>query len=582
MRWVARDELRSLEFPPADAELIARLLRSGVEERRSRLPAARRRRTRSTTAVARRDEVAMDVAERDRTRQRRRPRRARHAPDLALARTDAIAPAPERRAPASNVRPTSRLRHAPVAAMQDADDHFLADVAALRQADRAILDARLERNRVRRPCRRRTRDARSRCARPRQSSSSTSTAPAAGSADDSAAACRGRRRSGRTRHPGVVAAHDDRRGSASNAQAALSMTRSAVERATCRRRAASARATTAAARPVNAELRATLSRRSTCTSSLKMNRSRCSRIAAVDLARRRRAGRRRRARARACRRSSGPARSASPRSSRVPASAPRCRWSAGPADTTADRCRSAGAGRGRLRSTRPAPPCSARYGSGENMSARAVILFRCALSALSPPLAACRRAGRGAPPAAPTPQPAPAGAGAWRRRVRVFSAAPRSGASRSSWRAPARGWIITSTGRIGDLDSLNRFEMKYAADWQPLELRFEGARHEGPAGRSLLTTSFGMTTAINEITQDGTTISKTDQISAPDDRAAEQRLRRATRRSPRAWRRLQPGAEIPIYVAPQARGQAPRSTPISRRRRSQAPARHRHDAASSS
>ena len=56
-----------------------------------------------------------------------------------------------RRAPAATslafASPTSS-RHAPVAAVQHADDHFLPDVAALGEADRARFDAGLERNRL--------------------------------------------------------------------------------------------------------------------------------------------------------------------------------------------------------------------------------------------------------------------------------------------------------------------------------------------------------------------------------------------------------------------------------------------------
>jgi len=75
-------------------------------------------------------------------------------------------------------------------------------------------------------------------------------------------------------------------------------------------------------------------------------------------------------------------------------------------------------------------------------------------------------------------------------------------------------WIITSTGRLGD-HALNRFELKYTADWQPVELRLEATQSPKEGKKSLrLLTSFGVTSAINEITQDGTTSSKTDQISA--------------------------------------------------------------------
>lgn len=74
-------------------------------------------------------------------------------------------------------------------------------------------------------------------------------------------------------------------------------------------------------------------------------------------------------------------------------------------------------------------------------------------------------------------------------------------------------WVISSTARfVAPLNiTINRFEVKYTADWQPIELHLEATQ----AGRPLaLATSFGMTTAINEITQNGTTTSKTDQVSA--------------------------------------------------------------------
>ena len=36
-------------------------------------------------------------------------------------------------------------------------------------------------------------------------------------------------------------------------------------------------------------------------------------------------------------------------------------------------------------------------------------------------------------------------------------------------------WLITSTGRVGDL-VINRFELKYGADWQPSDLRIEATQ----------------------------------------------------------------------------------------------------------
>jgi pimeloyl-ACP methyl ester carboxylesterase len=75
------------------------------------------------------------------------------------------------------------------------------------------------------------------------------------------------------------------------------------------------------------------------------------------------------------------------------------------------------------------------------------------------------------------------------------------------------GWVITSSGRLQPpIDfNLDRFEMKYDPDWQPLELALD-VRAGTVASR--VRTSFSLTTAINEITQDGKTVSKEDQISA--------------------------------------------------------------------
>jgi hypothetical protein len=77
-------------------------------------------------------------------------------------------------------------------------------------------------------------------------------------------------------------------------------------------------------------------------------------------------------------------------------------------------------------------------------------------------------------------------------------------------------WIITATGRLGEA-TLNRFEVKYASDWHPIELSLEGT--QTPKGEKeqkpyRLLTSFALTSAVNEITQNAVTNSKTDQISA--------------------------------------------------------------------
>jgi pimeloyl-ACP methyl ester carboxylesterase len=110
-------------------------------------------------------------------------------------------------------------------------------------------------------------------------------------------------------------------------------------------------------------------------------------------------------------------------------------------------------------------------------------------------------------------------------------------------------WVISSTARfVAPLNiTINRFEVKYTADWQPIELHIEATQ----AGRPLaLATSFGMTTAINEITQNGTTTSKTDQVSArtiviPNSFYAGYEALAAR------LAETQPGTELHAYVVPQ-------------------------------
>jgi pimeloyl-ACP methyl ester carboxylesterase len=111
-------------------------------------------------------------------------------------------------------------------------------------------------------------------------------------------------------------------------------------------------------------------------------------------------------------------------------------------------------------------------------------------------------------------------------------------------------WIITSTGKYGPpIDiAIDRFELKYTADWQPVNLHIEAIQGGRPIS---LLTSFGVTTAINEVTQKGVTNSKTDQISARtivltnNFYAGYEAF--AARLAP-----LEAGAELKAYVAPQA------------------------------
>jgi pimeloyl-ACP methyl ester carboxylesterase len=114
----------------------------------------------------------------------------------------------------------------------------------------------------------------------------------------------------------------------------------------------------------------------------------------------------------------------------------------------------------------------------------------------------------------------------------------------------ATGWTITVTGQTGAPVGLviDEFELKYTADWQPIELKL-AATVRGRA--QSLNTSFGLTTAISEIRQGDSPASKTDQITArsivlPNGvfgayEALAARLSTAAQ-----------GAQFRVYVAPQA------------------------------
>ncbi len=119
----------------------------------------------------------------------------------------------------------------------------------------------------------------------------------------------------------------------------------------------------------------------------------------------------------------------------------------------------------------------------------------------------CSSQGRAQAPAAPQPAPGEATFTIFIRGVDV-------GREQVNVTRTGSQWLVTSTGRLGDV-TVNRFELKYTPDWQPVESHVEltQAGKDG-AKRLQLTTSFGVTTAINEITQNGVTNSKTDQISA--------------------------------------------------------------------
>jgi pimeloyl-ACP methyl ester carboxylesterase len=143
------------------------------------------------------------------------------------------------------------------------------------------------------------------------------------------------------------------------------------------------------------------------------------------------------------------------------------------------------------------------------------------------------------------PQPAPGAA-----EFIVFMAGQSVGREQVNLARSGGQWIITSSGRAGGPVEVvnNRFEVKYDADWQPLELSLEGTVGGKPIA---LKTSFGLTTAVSEITQMGFTTSKTDQITArtivlPNNFYAGYEALAARLTGSAA------GTEFPVYIAPQA------------------------------
>ena len=166
--------------------------------------------------------------------------------------------------------------------------------------------------------------------------------------------------------------------------------------------------------------------------------------------------------------------------------------------------------------------------------------FHCTALAAAAVLGAAGLALAQGPPPSPVPGEAAFG---------IFIRGTQIGREQVTLSRMPSGWIITSTGQTGaPVDfAIGRFEMKYANDWQPLEMKLE-ARLKNQA--AIVATSFAMTTAINELTQGGRTVSKEDQISAktvvlPNNVFGSYEALAARLSATAA------GSEIPIYVVPQ-------------------------------
>lgn len=95
----------------------------------------------------------------------------------------------------------------------------------------------------------------------------------------------------------------------------------------------------------------------------------------------------------------------------------------------------------------------------------------------------------------------------------VFLGTTRVGVEQVRLARSGSTWIISSTAQFAQPLNLtiNRAEVRYTSDWQPTDFRIDATQGGKPI---TIGTSFGVTTAINEITQNGATTSKTDQVSA--------------------------------------------------------------------
>jgi uncharacterized protein len=151
--------------------------------------------------------------------------------------------------------------------------------------------------------------------------------------------------------------------------------------------------------------------------------------------------------------------------------------------------------------------------------------------------------------AQPSPQPA-AEPAAGRAGFTIFVHGAQIGREDVDLSRTPGGWTISATNRLSppvDLTT-NRFEMRYGPDWQPIELKLDATLRGAPIG---LVTSFGVTTAISEITQSGQTTQKTDEIAAktivlPNNHFGAYEALAARLGSAKT------GDELRVYIAPQA------------------------------
>jgi pimeloyl-ACP methyl ester carboxylesterase len=125
----------------------------------------------------------------------------------------------------------------------------------------------------------------------------------------------------------------------------------------------------------------------------------------------------------------------------------------------------------------------------------------------------------------------------------------RIGAERVTVSRPGGAFKITMIGQIGPPFDLvtTRFELTYSADWQPQQLVMEGAAKNETLN---ISTSFGVTTATNEIVQGQKRGGVSHQVS-PRTIVIPVNFFAAYEAMAARLVGLQAGARIPVYIAPE-------------------------------
>ena len=125
----------------------------------------------------------------------------------------------------------------------------------------------------------------------------------------------------------------------------------------------------------------------------------------------------------------------------------------------------------------------------------------------------------------------------------------RIGTERVTVTRPAGAFKISLTGQIGPPVDLviSKFELTYSADWQPQQLVVEGALRNETIG---IGTSFGITTATNDVVQGQRRAGVTHQVS-PRTIVLPVNFFGAYEALAARLGTFQAGARLPVYIAPE-------------------------------